>query len=109
MASTNAVHSYVSKLKTIVSLPEPHLCADVRSWAATGFTKLPASTVSFVASFMPSWVALGELPGGLTRFEGPAERGLIRRSNQRESQLTEFEAQAVETYALVMNALGVNP
>jgi hypothetical protein len=106
---TNAVRSYVSKLRTLSSLPQPDICTDVRSWAASGFRTVPASTVAFDARFWPSWVALGELPPGLNRFETGAQRSLARRSNQRESQLSEFEAKEVETWGDIMNALNLHP
>jgi hypothetical protein len=108
-ALTNAIHGYASQLKTLASLPQPKLCADVRSWAASGFKTLPAGTVAFDAKFMPSWVALGELPSSLSRFESGGERSLVSRSMQRETELTDFEARAVETWGKIMSALDLNP
>ncbi len=46
----------------MLSLSAPNVCAEVKAWAADGFHTLPASTVAFVAKFMPAWVALGYLP-----------------------------------------------
>jgi hypothetical protein len=114
---TSAVQGYVSRLRTLASLPTPHLCADVQSWAASGFRALPASTNSFDARFMPAWVALGEqftplsqFPGGpLTRFESGEVRALAARAHAREVELSDFEARAVETWGAIMNTLGLSP
>jgi hypothetical protein len=104
------IHSYVSRLRTMASLSEPHLCADVRAWAASGFHNLPASTVTFDAKFMPSWVALGELPEGLARYENGEARALAHRAEARELELTEFEANSgVTTWGNIMNAMVLSP
>jgi len=106
---TAAVRSYAAKLRTLSSLREPHLCADVRSWAAAGFAALPAPTVAFDARFMPSWVAIGELPGGLSRFEGPESRAVAGRASGLQEGLAEFEAREVEQWGHIMNALELWP
>ncbi len=106
---TRTIQTYVGKLRKLSTLPQPNLCADVRSWAASGFHSLPAANVAFAEPFMASWVALGELPGSLAQFERGEQRSLISRSNQRETQLTDFEAQAVTTWGEIMNVLELNP
>jgi hypothetical protein len=106
---TRAVRSYVGKLKTLISLHPPDVCADIRSWAASGYQQLPAATTAFDARFMPSWVALGELPAGLSRHESAADRSLARTSGQRESRLGDFEAREVENWGRIMNALELYP
>lgn len=106
---TSAVHAYVGDLKTILSLPTPNLCGDVRAWAASGYTTLPASTVTLVAKFMPAWVALGYLPAQLEPFESAAARSLARRSVPLEEALTEGEARAVEHWGAIMDTLELWP
>jgi hypothetical protein len=106
---TSSVHAYASKLKTVVALSSPDLCGDVKAWIASGYHTLPASTISFDQRFVPAWVALGELPPGLAPYERPEERSLLNRTVQLEEQVANFEAAAVETYAEVMNAIGVSP
>ncbi len=106
---TNAVRSYVSDLRTVLSLDPPNLCGEVKAWAADGFHALPASTVAFVAKFMPAWVALGLLPTQLAQYESSSDRALARRCEPLEQLLTEGEARAVEHYREIMNALEVNP
>jgi hypothetical protein len=106
---TSAVRGYVGDLKTILSLPTPNLCADVRAWAASGYSSLPASTVTLVAKFMPAWVALGYLPAQLATYESAPVRSLARRSVPLEEALTEGEARAVEHWGAIMDALELWP
>ncbi|HEX3511554.1 MAG TPA: hypothetical protein VHT27_10720 [Solirubrobacteraceae bacterium] len=106
---TRPVHAYVSQLRTMASLPVPGVCADVRSWAASGFTALPAATVSFDGRFSSSWVAVAMQPVGLTALEGGGERSLARLAAAREAQLADFEAREVETWGTLMGVLGLNP
>lgn len=107
---TSTVQSYVAKIKVLNRLAPPNVCADVRAWVGGGYRALPASTVRFDEEFMPNWVAIGELPAQLRPYERPSQKAVLRRSNQLESQLTEFEAEdGVETWSQIMNALVVNP
>ncbi len=106
---TGAVHSYVAKLKTLIALRPPDVCADIRSWAASGYRQLPATTTAFVSRFMPSWVALGELPAGLSRSESGSDRSLAHASGERESRLADFEASEVENWGRIMNSLELYP
>jgi hypothetical protein len=106
---SSAVRSYVAKLKTLIALHPPDVCADIRSWAASGYKQLPATTAAFDARFMPSWVALGELPTGLSRSESGSDRSLGRASGERESRLAEFEASEVENWGRIMNTLELYP
>lgn len=104
-----AVRSYVAHLRVLVTLKAPDVCADVRSWAASGFTVVPASTLSFDARFLPNWVALGLQPHGLARFESGEARALARTSARLESELSDGEARAVDTWGSIMNELVIVP
>jgi hypothetical protein len=106
---TSAVRGYISNLKTILSLPTPNLCGDVKAWAASGYSALPASTVTLVAKFMPAWVALGYLPPQLAAYESASARSLARRSVPLEQTLTEGEARAVEHWGAIMDTLELWP
>jgi hypothetical protein len=108
-ALTGAVRAYAGDLKTLLSLTTPNLCAEVKTWGADGFHALPASTVAFVAKFMPAWVALGLLPTQLARDESSAQRALARRCEPLEALITEGEARAVAHYGAIMNTLEVSP
>ncbi|HLH13155.1 MAG TPA: hypothetical protein VKV16_00070 [Solirubrobacteraceae bacterium] len=106
---TGEVRAYAAKLQTLLALVPPNLCGDVRAWAADDYRALPASTVAFVAKFMPAWVALGYQPAQLRRFESAAARALARRALPLEEQLTEGEARAVEHWGAIMDTLQLWP
>ena len=106
---TKAVRTYTGKLTTLLGLAAPHLCADIAGWAAGGFRALPASTVTFVARFMPAWVALGELPGGLKPYESSESRSAAALCALLETQLTDGEARAVESWGKIMTELALFP
>ena len=106
---TRAVKGYASMLRKLYNLPVPDLCGDVGAWAASHFKSLPASTVSFVKVFYPNWVALGLLPGSLSRFESSQGRALARSSARFEYQITNVEAEAVETWGDIMDELVLYP
>jgi hypothetical protein len=106
---TSAVHAYASQVRTMATLAPPDLCGDIKAWVATGFQTLLPRTVSFDQRFVPAWVALGELPSGLAAYERADERAMLQRTSQLEMKLSNFEAEAVESYGELMNALGVLP
>lgn len=108
-AVNRAVSGYVGMLRKLYRLQTPDLCGDIAKWAASGFTALPASTLSFVKVFYPNWVALGLVPAGMARFENAEDRQLARSAGKLEYQLTDAEAEAVETWGFIMNALELNP
>jgi hypothetical protein len=109
-ALTQAVHAYANKALGLVALAPPQLCADIKSWAASGFHMLPASAAAFAPRFMSLWIAPGELPPALVRYETPAERPLLRRTERLEKQFTEMEAHAgVNTWGEIMDGLGLLP
>jgi len=103
------LRTYIADVRTLAGLAPPPICADLRAWVADGFTALPPSTVRFDRVFVPAWVALGLLPPALVSQASAADRSLVQRSNQLESQLTDGEARAVENYRLIMNELEVLP
>jgi len=108
-ALTRSIRAYTNKWKVLASLSAPSLCADVKAWGANGYRALPASTTSFVARFMPSWVGTGYLPAALNRYESPATRALAKRCRGMEEQIVELEAREVANYNNIMNALAIWP
>jgi hypothetical protein len=106
---TRAIRTYVGDWKTILGLPAPNLCGDVRAWAAGGFHTLPASTVAFDAKFMPAWVGAGYLPAQLGGYENAATRALANRSLALEQTVSEAEARAVPHWGEIMNTLELWP
>jgi hypothetical protein len=106
---TRTIHTYTSKLERLATIGQPSLCSDVRVWAASGFRTLPGSTIRFSRRFMANWVSAGELPAALARYETPAERPLIRRTEGLEAKIAELEAREVETWDQIMHTLQLWP
>src|SRR5262249_736907 len=105
---TRAVHRYVEKVETLLTLPQPNICSDFKSWADSGFTTLSAATLTFTPRFLHAWVAVGNLPPRLVRSETPDERPLFARTRRLEQKLADFEARAVVTYGRIISALGLD-
>jgi hypothetical protein len=108
-ALDRTVHAYLAKAKALTTLAVPGLCADVRAWAASGFKSLPASTATFSPHFLSWWVAPGDQPPALRHYESSQDAGLAHRTTKLEEQWTQFEADEVETWGEIMNALVLQP
>jgi hypothetical protein len=103
------VQFHVRSLQTLLSLATPDICADVKSWAASGFSALPAHTIQFARVFIEGWVRPGTLPSQLALFEQGSDRVLAHRASQLEDRVTDFEAAEVETWGKIMDALVLLP
>jgi hypothetical protein len=107
---TRQAAAYARKLKALVALEPPDLCADVRAWSAGGFHALPATTTQFDLLFTRVDVTLGEVPTRLFEpYERSSERAIIARTKRLEDQLTEAEARAVALWGKALEALALNP
>ena len=106
---TREVQAYVGHVRVLSKLAPPDLCADVRAWASSGFQKLAPATEGFDREFMPNWVAAGDLPAGLSRFEQGSTGSLARRASSLEATFTDFEARQVAVWGNIMNALELWP
>jgi hypothetical protein len=107
---TSTIRSYARALEAQAGLAAPELCGDLRAWASSGFRTLPASTERFDRSFFPVYVAIGKLPARLLApYESPAQRSIVRRTQQLEVELTDAYARAVPRWGQVMEALALNP
>ena len=97
-------------LRKLYNLPVPDLCGDVKAWAATATSSRPRRAPSPSSKvFYPNWVALGLIPPGLSRFESSQGRSLARSAARFEYQITNVEAEAVETWGDIMDELLLNP
>lgn len=109
-ALTSVIRAYVNKLKVLSTLPAPSLCADVKTWAVSGFQMLPASTIDLDRRFEALNLAIGELPTRLLApYERPAEKTVLRRTKQLEAQLSEDEARGAQRWTEIMNTLALSP
>jgi hypothetical protein len=103
------IHSYAAKVKVLTTLAAPHVCADVKAWAASAFKTLPASTVAFDKKFMPAWVGAGELPDSLKPYEPASDRSLVRATVRLEERWEDFEAREVESWGAIMDTMVLQP
>jgi hypothetical protein len=108
-ALTRTIRGYASQVSRFAALAVPKLCSDIRSWTASAFQSLPASTIPFDQAFLSSWVAPGDLPSGLASYETGAERPLLARTAHLENEVTELEAREVSTWGNIMNELNLLP
>jgi hypothetical protein len=106
---TAAVHRYARELRAISRLAPPDACRDVQSWAGSGFRTLPESTIRFDLRFIPNWVSLGVTPKGLNSFVLSHDRELLAGARRDEQRLSDFEANAVETWAATIDGLELKP
>jgi hypothetical protein len=106
---TGSVRDYARRLSNEATTPPPDLCADLRTWKASGYTKLPAGTLPFVNAYYPVQ-AIGMLPKRQLAPSLPsAQNGLVARTSRLEGDLYDFEANAVETWGSIMDAVALNP
>jgi hypothetical protein len=106
---TRSVHDYANKLSAEATTTAPDFCADLRTWKASGYTQLPAGTLPFVNAFYPVQ-AIGMLPKRqLARYLGGAQSTVLAQTSQIEGRLSDFEANAVETWGKIMDAVELNP
>lgn len=106
---TSSVRDYARRLSAEATTPAPDLCADLRTWKSSGYTKLPAGTLPFVNAYYPVQ-AIGMLPKRQLAPSLPSSSdGLLARTSQLEGDLYDFEANAVETWGSIMDAVALNP
>ncbi len=106
---TSSVRDYARRLSAEANTPAPDLCADLRTWKSSGYTKLPAGTLPFINAYYPVQ-AIGMLPKRQLAPSLPSSSdGLLARTAQLEGDLYDFEANAVETWGSIMDAVALNP
>lgn len=106
---TSSVRDYARRLSAEANTPAPDLCAELRTWKSSGYTKLPAATLPFVNAYYPVQ-AIGMLPKRqLVPSLPSALNGLLARTSKLEGDLYDFEANAVETWGSIMDAVALNP
>jgi hypothetical protein len=87
------VHQKTARLREDLAGPPVGVCAEMRSWAASGFHVLPPASKSLRES-REAWnkqVVQGNLEVLLRPYEGPAQRATIRRTEALEERLREHE------------------
>jgi hypothetical protein len=106
-ATTRAAARYVRSLHELSTLPLPNICADVRTWKASGFQVVPAAVVSLVRRVEA--IEPNAIPSRLLApYERGGDAGLLKRTVRLEQRLEENEfrlgqddwARVLETLAL---------
>jgi hypothetical protein len=108
-ALTRYEHGKARTLIRDVTAPTPAVCADLRAWVASGYTKLSPGTKAFIRQLAPSAAALAEeIAGGpdpdliLRAYETPGERPLLRRIHR----LTQKNIASLERSVHATESLG---
>lgn len=104
---TRDLASYVSSLRELSELPLPDLCADLRSWSASGFQTIPAATDQFDRRLE---AIHGEPPPArlLVPYEGHAQRTLAARVANLESTLGALETTSEQAWGdMLLETLGL--
>jgi hypothetical protein len=105
---THAVARFATRLKGLTKLATPDVCGDLRAWAASGYTTLPASNAAFVRSYFATDIEAEEAPLIIrlaSPYATPSELPVLRRVERLEVKLGEAEASAVEAYTHLIIAL----
>jgi hypothetical protein len=103
---TRMVDAYATKLERFPTLAPPDICADVKAWAASGYSTLPATTVSFDERYYALDIEAEEVSLRLLRpYESATEASLLHRTELLEAPLAEAEADAVYDYSKILDSL----
>jgi hypothetical protein len=90
---TRIAQGYARSLSELAALPMPNICADVRTWSASGFHTIPTATVSFdqhVESIEGHTISARLL----TPYERPSDRSVVARTSRLETKLERAETVA---------------
>jgi hypothetical protein len=105
---TRAVRKYTRQGLAQVRTPPPDVCGDLRAWKASGYTTLPATTIHFKQTFFENYVGIGFMPKQLARLVPASLKAVVQRARHYEEALAEFEAHEVETFAAIIDSLGLH-
>lgn len=100
---------FVGGLQGLSTLATPHLCQDIASWKASGFTTLPARTVSFDAHVEK--LEAKPVPAKLLApYAQGSDRALLSQVQRIETNLLNFETQTGgDDWYEVTEGLELNP
>jgi hypothetical protein len=89
-AITRTAHKFIRGLREMMALQVPNLCADVRSWTATGYRTIPASTLQFDTHVEDINVEVPS-PHLVAAYVAPADRSLYAKVKQLVRRFEELE------------------
>lgn len=106
--TTRVAARYVRSLHELATLTLPNLCADVRSWKASGFQTIPAAVLSLVRrveAIEPKAIS----PRLLAPYERGGDADMFRRTVRLEQKLEENEFHfGQDDWARVLETLGLS-
>jgi hypothetical protein len=101
-------HKFIKGLREMTSLEVPNLCADVRSWKASGYQTIPSSTLRFDRHVEAIEVEVPS-PRILSTYVQPADRGLFTKVEHLLTRFEELEFSTGQRYwDTVLETLGLN-
>jgi hypothetical protein len=107
-AIDRSAHKFIRGLREMTSLQVPNLCADVRSWTASGYQTIPSSTLRFDRHVEAIEVEVPS-PRILSTYVQPADRGLFAKVEHLLTRFEELEFSTGQRYwDTVLETLGLN-
>lgn len=85
-----SAHKFIRGLREMMALQVPNLCADVRSWTATGYQTIPASTLRFDTHVEDIDVEIPS-PHLVAAYVAPADKGLYAKVERLVRRFEELE------------------
>jgi hypothetical protein len=107
---TRAVEHEAQSLHEMATLRQPDLCADVRAWAASGFTVIPPRVVAL--DERAERIQIEELPlrGLLAPYERGSDKTLVARIEAYVTKIEEEEFSLGQAdWYQILETLGMNP
>jgi hypothetical protein len=104
---TRAVQTFAKRLFGLTRLTPPSVCSDIKSWAASGYKTVPASTLAFEKRYFATDPTAEEVPLIIqlsTPFATVSDIPVLKRAERLEVKLGEAEAAAVEAYSRLIIA-----
>jgi hypothetical protein len=105
---TRSAHRFITGLREMIALPVPDLCGDVRSWSASGYETIPASTLQFDRHVEAIKVEVPS-PRLIASYVQPADRSLLRREEHLITRFEELEfTTGQRSWIKLLEVLGLN-
>ncbi len=107
-ALTRRAHKFIRGLREMIALQVPDLCADVRSWTASGYRTIPQSTLRFDQHVEAINVEVLS-PRILAPYIQASERGLLKRIEHLITRFEELEfTTGQQSWIKLLEVLGLN-
>jgi hypothetical protein len=107
-AITRRLHVFIKGLREMLALKVPDLCADVRSWIASGYQTVPARTLQFDEHVEAIEVEVPS-PGLVAAYVQPADRSLFKQVGHLLTRFEELEfSTGQQDWIDVLESLSLN-